>query len=48
MKLEMTAPEEDPIHSQTLFLAMTPYFPWTLELLVIGWLLSVTIITIGI
>lgn len=46
--LEMTTPEADAIHSQTLFLAMTPYFPWTPELSVIWWLFSVTRITIGI
>lgn len=47
-KLAMITPEADAIHSQTLFLAVTPYFPWTPELPVIWWLFSVTRTTIGI
>lgn len=47
-KLEITSPEADPIHSQTLFLAMTPCFPWTPEVLVIWYLFSLTRIAVGI
>lgn len=39
-KLEMTAPEAGPTHSQRLFLTVTPRFSCTPDLSVIWWWLS--------